>query len=226
MKLTLYWIDAFTRDCVRRADRRGIFDSVVHVHRRSRSLRTCDPGQCVRACPTRHDMSNCVEFSSASGPLAVSRDGERLVRNFPARPAVPSALAREVGEALRAPPWKVLQAAAMMVVFKTEEELRALRPNMDAVLRLPGYGLVATAPGEDCDFVARFFAPQVGVPEDPVTGSNHCTLIPYWSAQLGKPKRYARQLSVRGGKLWCEARKERVTIAGHCALNMRGEIEA
>jgi PhzF family phenazine biosynthesis protein len=172
-----------------------------------------------------HVMRTCFEFSSASGPLTVSRDGERLALDFPARPAIPSTMAREVSDALGATPSEVLQAAAMMAVFKTEEELRALRPKMDAVVRLPGYGLVATAPGNDCDFVSRFFAPKVGVLEDPVTGSTHCTLIPYWSARLGKAKLYAKQLSARGGELWCADRKERVMIAGHCALYMRGEIE-
>jgi PhzF family phenazine biosynthesis protein len=173
-----------------------------------------------------HVMGTCFEFSSASGPLTVARDGARLALDFPARLAKPSTLAQEVSEALGATPSEVLQAAAMMAVFKTEEELRALRPKMDAVMRLPGYGLVATAPGNDCDFVSRFFAPKVGVPEDPVTGSTHCTLTPYWSARLGKAKLYAKQLSARGGELWCADRNERVTIAGHCALYMRGEIEA
>jgi PhzF family phenazine biosynthesis protein len=172
-----------------------------------------------------HVMRTCFEFSSASGPLTVSRDGERLALDFPARLAIPSTMAQEVSEALGATPSEVLQAAAMMAVFESEEQLRALRPKMDAVVRLPGYGLVATAPGNDCDFVSRFFAPKVGVPEDPVTGSTHCTLIPYWSARLGKAKLYAKQLSARGGELWCADRKERVTIAGHCALYMRGEIE-
>lgn len=172
--------------------------------------------------------SNHIEFISASGPLAVSRDGERLALDFPARPAREAREApmiAEVSNALGAVPSEVHQAVAIMAVFDTEEKLRSLRPDMDAVLRLPCYGLVATAPGNGCDFVSRFFAPKVGVPEDPVTGSTHCTLIPYWSARLGKTKLYAKQLSPRGGELWCEDRKGRVQIAGHCALYMRGEID-
>lgn len=169
--------------------------------------------------------SGCIEFSSASGPLTVSRDGERLALDFPARPATPSPLAQQVREALGASPREVLQAAALMAVFESEDEVRALRPNMEAVARLPCYGLVATSVGKDCDFSSRFFAPQVGIPEDPVTGSAHCTLIPYWSRQLGRTKLHARQVSARGGELWCEDRGSRVIIAGYCALYLRGEID-
>jgi predicted PhzF superfamily epimerase YddE/YHI9 len=85
--------------------------------------------------------------------------------------------------------------------------------------------IVTAAPGRDCDFVSRFFAPSAGVPEDPVTGSAHCTLIPYWAEGLGKTKLFARQRSRRGGELWCELRGDRVTIAGHAARYMQGAIE-
>lgn len=166
-----------------------------------------------------------IEFTCASGALKVSRQGERLALDFPARPAERVENFENVIEALGATPREVHRAAAMMAVFETEEELRALRPHMDKVFRLPGYGLVATAPGRQCDFASRFFAPQVGVPEDPVTGSTHCTLIPYWSHRLGKRQLYAQQLSPRGGELWCEDRGERVTISGYCAFYLRGEIE-
>jgi len=113
----------------------------------------------------------------------------------------------------------------MMAVFATEEEIRALRPRLDLIAKQPGYGFIVTAPGRTSDFVSRFFAPQSGIPEDPVTGSAHCTLIPYWSARLGQKTLAARQLSTRGGELWCEDRGERVTIAGYCASYLKGEIE-
>ncbi len=170
--------------------------------------------------------SDVIAFTSASGSLRVTRDAARLALDFPARLSIEdSSMVERVGAALGAVPCEVHRAQATMAVFETEEDVRLLRPDMDRVLQLPGYGLVATAAGNGCDFVSRFFAPQVGVPEDPVTGSTHCTLTPYWSARLGKKHLYARQLSTRGGELWCEDRGERVAIAGNCALYLRGEID-
>jgi PhzF family phenazine biosynthesis protein len=166
-----------------------------------------------------------LAFGSRSGTLTVARQGDRLVLDFPTRPATPdSDFQNHIAKALKVMPTEVHRAREMMAVLQSEEEVRSLRPCLDSVLQLPGYGLVVTAPGQECDFVSRFFAPQVGVPEDPVTGSTHCTLIPYWSRRLGKKHLHARQLSARGGELWCEDRGDRVTIAGHCALYLRGEI--
>jgi PhzF family phenazine biosynthesis protein len=172
-----------------------------------------------------HTASNVIDFTCASGPLTVSHEGSRLALNFPSRPAEKRPVTPEVVEAIGAAPLELHQSKAMMAVFATEEEIKALRPRMDLVAQQPGYGFIVTAPGRNCDFVSRFFAPQSGVTEDPVTGSSHCTLIPYWSARLGKKTLFARQLSTRGGELWCEDRGERVSIAGHCALYLRGEIE-
>lgn len=142
-----------------------------------------------------------LAFTSASGPLRVTRQGERLLLDFSSRPAHQLEVGLDVIEALGAKAGEVHEARAMMAVFDTEEETRALSPRIDSVVRQPGYGFVVTAPGRECDFVSRFFAPQVRVPEDPVTGSMHCTLIPYWSRRLGKPKLFAKQLSTRGGEL-------------------------
>jgi PhzF family phenazine biosynthesis protein len=170
--------------------------------------------------------SDLIEFTSASGHLQVFREVERLSLDFPARPSTEDAgLTERVARALGATPRAVYCAQATMAVFKTEEEVRSLRPHMDQVNALPGQGLVATAPGSQCDFVSRFFAPKLGIPEDPVTGATHCTLIPYWSHRLGKTQLYARQLSARGGELWCEDHGERVRISGHCVLYLRGEID-
>jgi predicted PhzF superfamily epimerase YddE/YHI9 len=168
---------------------------------------------------------NPIEFSYGGGLLHVSRDGERLALDFPSRPPLAAAsLAHEVGAALGATPRETHSAKAILAVFDTVEQVLGLRPSMDLISKLPCYGLIATAPGSDCDFVSRFFAPQSGVPEDPVTGSAHCTLIPYWSRRLGKTHLYARQVSPRGGELWCEDRGERVTIAGHAADYLIGKI--
>lgn len=109
--------------------------------------------------------------------------------------------------------------------FADEQAVRALAPDMAALTELDFLGVIATAPGEEVDFVSRFFAPGAGVPEDPVTGSAHCTLIPYWARRLGKPKLLARQISWRGGEIHCDDRGDRVGIAGRCATYMRGEIE-
>ena len=172
-----------------------------------------------------HTGNDVIDFTCASGPLTVTREGDRLALDFPARPAAARAVTPQVIEALGATPVELHQAKAMMAVFATEEEIRALRPRLDLIAQQPGYGFIVTAPGRDSDFVSRFFAPQSGVPEDPVTGSSHCTLIPYWSARLNKKTLFARQLSLRGGELWCEDRGERVIIAGQVALYLRGEIE-
>jgi len=93
------------------------------------------------------------------------------------------------------------------------------------VAALDRLGVIVTAPGRDCDFVSRFFAPGVGIPEDPVTGSAHCTLVPYWAKRLGKTSLFARQVSSRGGELWCADQGERVRIAGHCVKYLEGTIE-
>lgn len=172
-----------------------------------------------------HTASDVIDFNCASGPLTVTRTGERIALDFPARPAEPCEVTPNIIDALGAVPVELHQAKAMMAVFADEEEIKALRPRMDLIAKQPGYGFIVTAPGRSSDFVSRFFAPQSGVPEDPVTGSAHCTLIPYWSARLGKTTLAARQLSPRGGELWCEARGERVTIAGYCAFYLKGEIE-
>lgn len=172
-----------------------------------------------------HTVSDVIDFTCASGPLTVTRTGDRLALDFPARPAATREVTPNVIDALGAVPVELHQAKAMMAVFATEEEIKALRPRMDLIAKQPGYGFIVTAPGRTSDFVSRFFAPQSGVPEDPVTGSAHCTLIPYWSARLGKKTLSARQLSTRGGELWCEDRGERVIIAGYCAFYLKGEIE-
>jgi len=165
-----------------------------------------------------------IEFAYGGGTLTVTRDGERLVMDFPARPPTRSNAASEIGAALGALPVETYSSNASMAVFAAERDVRALKPDMIKVARVAGYGLIVTAPGDDCDFVSRFFAPQSGVPEDPVTGSAHCTLVPYWSARLKKARLHARQVSARGGELWCEAAGDRVKMAGFAASYLVGRI--
>lgn len=165
-----------------------------------------------------------VRFHSQSGPLVVSRSGDILTLDFPSRPpafsAAPEALIRGLGRQ----PVEVLKSRDYFALFAVADDVRSLRPDFNALGTLDAK-VVVTAPGSDCDFVSRFFAPTAGVPEDPVTGSAHCTLIPYWSRRLGKPKLFARQLSRRGGELFCEQVGERVRIGGKAVLYLRGQIE-
>ena len=116
-------------------------------------------------------------------------------------------------------------AAIAVCVLASAREVRELKPDTRALARIDARGIIVTAPGEDCDFVSRFFAPRVGVDEDPVTGSAHCKLIPYWSKRLGKRELFARQVSARGGELWCVDRGDRVTIAGCGVMFLEGTIE-
>ena len=168
---------------------------------------------------------DAIDFRTQSGRLSVARDGDRLAMDFPARPPAPAQGIDAVAAALGARPQAWLTARDGIAVFGNEEEVLALRPDMGRVASLDPFGIIATAPGgAGTDFVSRFFAPKAGVPEDPVTGSAHTELIPYWAARLGKNRMFARQVSKRVGELWCEHRGERVTIAGHCAPVLEGTI--
>ncbi len=167
-----------------------------------------------------------VRFHSRSGPLDVARRGELLELDFPARP--PRRL--EAGlpglaEALGAQPLEVWQARDVMAVLADERQVRELRPDLAGVAALPAFAVIVTAAGREADFVSRFFAPAKGVPEDPVTGSAHCTLVPYWAARLGRTTLRARQVSARGGELLCELRGERVALAGRVARYLEGHVE-
>jgi PhzF family phenazine biosynthesis protein len=166
-----------------------------------------------------------IEFKSKSGTLIVRRDGDRYAMDFPARPPGPCQAHPDLVAALGAKPDEVLAARDYFCVFRSEADVLALKPDMAKLASLDRFGVIATAPGSNCDFVSRFFAPAKGVPEDPVTGSSHCTLIPYWAKRLGKDRLHARQVSVRGGELFCEIRGDRVQIAGHGVLYLQGEIE-
>ncbi|MGE3934101.1 MAG: PhzF family phenazine biosynthesis protein [Rhodospirillaceae bacterium] len=165
-----------------------------------------------------------VAFETKSGRLDVTRDGDRFVLDFPALPAAPVVAPDGLAAALGAPPRAVLTAAKWLCVYDDAATVRALAPDMTALARFDG-GVIVTSRGEDCDFVSRFFAPSYGIPEDPVTGSAHCTLIPYWAAALGREALFARQVSARGGELWCEDRGARVSIGGRAVLYLTGTID-
>jgi PhzF family phenazine biosynthesis protein len=168
-----------------------------------------------------------VSFATKSGILSVEYDGDLLLMNFPRRPGEAAEAPKELIEGLRLkkPPFEVLKSRDWLVALESESEVRALKPDFRA-LALPGVvGVIVTAPGEEVDFVSRFFAPNAGIPEDPVTGSSHSTLIPYWAGRLGKAKLEARQLSKRGGSLSCEDLGERVIIGGRAVSYLEGTIK-
>lgn len=165
-----------------------------------------------------------VSFETKSGTLTVTRDGDLYSMDFPSRPPGPCTPCAGLIEALGGKPEAVLAARDYFIVYGSEEELRALRPNMTGLMDIDRFAVIATAPGTDVDFVSRFFAPAKGVPEDPVTGSAHCSLIPYWSKRLAKIKLHAYQVSPRGGELWCEDRGERVSISGKAVRFLEGTI--
>lgn len=165
-----------------------------------------------------------LEFATRSGPLTVMRDSGRLAMDFPARPPKRLIAPDGLAEALGLEPREVLAARDLICVFDNEAQVRALRPDMARLARLPVFAVCPTAPGADCDFVSRFFAPGRGVPEDPVTGSAHCSLVPYWSRRLRRSELHARQVSSRGGELFCSDQGERVRIAGHAVLYLQGRI--
>jgi predicted PhzF superfamily epimerase YddE/YHI9 len=168
--------------------------------------------------------SNTVRFDTKSGELVVRRDGERFVMDFPSRPPGPVEADPNLRPAMGGEPIEILAARDYVLTYKSEAEVRALAPNMEALARIDRFAFIATARGEDCDFVSRFFAPAKGVPEDPVTGSAHCTLTPYWAAKLGKTTLKARQISKRGGELFCRLAGDRVEMAGSATLFLRGRI--
>jgi PhzF family phenazine biosynthesis protein len=165
-----------------------------------------------------------VQFWTKSGKLVVTRNGDLLSLDFPARPPEECQVYPGLIPALGGRPEKVLASRDYLVVYTHENELRGLTPNMDLLAKADRFAVIATAPGKDVDFVSRFFAPAQGIPEDPVTGSAHCTLIPYWSKRLRKTKLHAYQASPRGGELWCEDRGERVTISGKAVQFLVGTI--
>jgi predicted PhzF superfamily epimerase YddE/YHI9 len=165
-----------------------------------------------------------VYFDTKSGELAVTRDGELLTLDFPSRPPVAIEPDPLLVSAMGGNPLEVLAARDVMLVYASEAEVLALTPEMFALTKMDYFGFIATAAGTKSDFVSRFFAPAKGVPEDPVTGSAHTTLIPYWAAKLGKTELFARQISRRGGELYCKLEGDRVKIAGYGAPYLRGTI--
>jgi len=168
---------------------------------------------------------DAVAFETLSGRLTVTRDGDRLSMDFPARAPTPVAVSQALIDALGEAPSEVHASRDILAVFDDEARVRALSPDQARLLALDeGLGVIATAKGDTVDFVSRFFVPKAGIAEDPVTGSAHCTLVPFWAERLGKLQLVAHQVSPRGGELHCEHRGDRVIMSGQCTLFLTGSI--
>ena len=169
-----------------------------------------------------------VRFASKSGELSVARDGDRLSMQLPRWMPEPVATPPSLVSALgKAPVETLAYGSKYLCVYDSASDVAALFPDFALLRTLDRYGVCVTAPGaeRECDFVSRFFAPAAGVDEDPVTGSAHCLLVPYWAKALARSSLYGKQISARGGELWCLNGKDHVTLAGHVAPYLVGEIE-
>lgn len=165
-----------------------------------------------------------IKFKTKSGVLAVKQNGQELIMEFPSREGLKIEVTDQLVKGLGKMPKEVYKSRDLMVVYDSEEDIRELEPNMEELKKVDAFGIIVTAKGREADFVSRYFAPLCGVPEDPVTGSAHCTLVPYWSKILGKKKMIAEQLSQRGGILKCEELGDKVIIGGKARLFFKGEI--
>jgi PhzF family phenazine biosynthesis protein len=169
---------------------------------------------------------NTIVFNTASGTLNVTVDKNLYTLDFPSRKPMPAALPTIIKSALNIQPGEILKSRDFVLVYETEAEIRNIKIDkqiFDKINLDPG-GVIVTAKGDDCDFVSRFFTPQSSILEDPVTGSAHCSLIPYWSGKLNKKNMTAKQLSERTGKLICVDNDERVLITGEAKTYSVGSL--
>jgi PhzF family phenazine biosynthesis protein len=173
-----------------------------------------------------HFSGSVLDFDSRSGRLRVSRDGDFLILDFPADKPFKSPGPAALLEGFGIGPLEVYRGKTdYMLVYSSAKQIRELKPNLPRIAEVNARGIIVTAPGDDVDFVSRFFAPQSGIPEDPVTGSAHTTLVPFWADRLGRAVLTARQLSRRGGWLRCRLAGDRVEISGQARAYLTGEIE-
>lgn len=167
-----------------------------------------------------------ISFNSKSGMLTVRKTGNLLQLNFPADFVRPEPANEALNAAFGMQPLETYKGRTdYLLLFETEEQIRNIKPNFQLLYQTDARGIMVTAKGTDADFVSRFFAPGVGVNEDPVTGSAHTTMVPFWANRLNKTELKALQLSERGGELWCTLSGDRVLIAGKAVTYLRGKIE-
>lgn len=170
--------------------------------------------------------SDVYTFHTASGELKVRIDDQHYLMDFPSRMPVQSDLPAIIASSLSAPPLEVHKSRDYLLVYATQEDVEQIQidRNLFDTINLDPGGVIITAPGDDCDFVSRFFTPQASILEDPVTGSAHCSLIPFWANRLQKQDMIAQQVSERGGHLICHNKGERVIIGGKATTYLVGEI--
>lgn len=173
------------------------------------------------------EPSNTIKLHShRSGNLSVEKQDDRLILDFPRYGVNEIEIDPALTEAVGKKPlqtWET-QGNRVLMLFEKEKDIAGMEPDMSALSRSDFDEVIVTAEGDSADFVSRMFAPRIGIPEDPVTGAIHCSLIPFWSARLGKTELYAKQISARGGELFCELKGDRVKIGGNAALYLKGEI--
>ncbi|MCP4574013.1 MAG: PhzF family phenazine biosynthesis protein [bacterium] len=165
-----------------------------------------------------------LRFHTRSGELTVHRDGDRSVLDFPSRPAEPMDTPAGLADILGTEPVAVGHSRDLLVELADENAVRSLTPNIPAMAALDYLGIIVTACGAEADFVSRFFAPRAGIDEDPVTGSAHCTLVPWWAERLDRDEMTAHQVSTRFGDLACRLAGDRVQMGGHAVTYQRGEV--
>jgi len=166
-----------------------------------------------------------IEFDSKSGMLAVANDNEFLILDFSAQPPVSCDIPEEIVKAFGIAPIECLRSKDYVVVFERELDIESANPDFGELKKLDLRGVIITSKSKKYDFVVRFFAPKYGINEDPVTGSAYTQLMPYWSERLGSTKLHAKQVSSRGGELFCELQENRVNIAGKAVKYLEGKIE-
>lgn len=174
-----------------------------------------------------YDNSSSIDFETQSGRLTVKRDGELLTMDFPSRPPKLCDKLPLLEEALGCKVLETYKSRDYLVIAENEETVKNLNPDISLLAKISGdiaFAVIVSAKGQSCDFVSRFFAPNAGIPEDPVTGSSHSTLIPFWSQRLNKTNMIAKQLSPRGGILHCENSGDRVKISGKAVCYLCGEL--
>ena len=166
-----------------------------------------------------------IIFYSRSGELKVSKNEQWLTLDFPLQAPTSCSYPSSAEQAFNIQPSEMLQAVDLILVYQNEKQIHDLKPDFNRLKDIPQRGVIVTAPSRDYDFVVRYFAPELGVPEDPVTGSAYTQLAPFWQTKLNKTKFHAKQLSSRGGEVVCEIKQDRVLISGQAVLYMSGEIE-
>ncbi len=168
--------------------------------------------------------TDTIQFESKSGTLIVKKQGDRFIMNFPSRmPVKKEQVPTGLLKGFNIVPLSVWKSRDYLLIYPDEATVQALVPDFNQLNTVETLGIIVSAPGNASDFVSRFFVPNSVIGEDPVTGSAHATLIPYWHRVLGKNQMLAKQISKRGGNLWCEMLNDRVTIAGNAILYMKGE---